>query len=133
MGAWGVLAFDNDDANDWADGLGADLVAVESAFDAVEVSDGYVEAPTASAALAACEVLARLLGHAGHTSGSTERVDQWVADHPQAVPGPLLTRAVTVIDRVVADDSELAELWSESPRAGDWAAAVADLRGRLTP
>ncbi len=130
MGAWGVLAFDNDDANDWLAGLGPDLVAIESAFDAVDVTDDYVEAPTASAALAACEVLARLRGHVGYTDASTEAVDRWVADHPQAVPRPLLARAVAVVDRVAADDSELAELWSE---AGGWAAAVAALRSRLTP
>ena len=38
MGTWGVLAFDNDDANDWAYGLDSvsDLSLVESAFDDVE-------------------------------------------------------------------------------------------------
>ncbi len=131
MGAWGVFAFDNDDANEWLDGLGPDLVAVESAFDAVEVTDDYVEAPQASAALAACEVLARLSGRGGYSNPFTGAVDQWVADHPQPVPPPLLARAVATLDRVVADDSELAELWAESPRAAEWAAAVADLRRRL--
>jgi Domain of unknown function (DUF4259) len=46
MGAWGVLAFDNDTANDWAYGLEdvADLSLVESAFDElVDVGDHYVE------------------------------------------------------------------------------------------
>jgi len=63
MGAWGVLAFDNDEANDWAYDLveADDLSLVESAFDMVAAADDYLEAPDASNALAACEVLARLI------------------------------------------------------------------------
>ncbi len=68
MGAWGVLAFDNDDANDWAYGLEniSDLSLVESAFSQLEAADNYLEAPAACEALAACEVIARLLGHTGY-------------------------------------------------------------------
>jgi hypothetical protein len=67
MGAWGVLAFDNDDAADWAYDFAEadDLSLVESAFDTVAEAEDYLEAPEASNALAACEVLARLNGKAG--------------------------------------------------------------------
>ena len=42
MGAWGVLAFDNDAAGDWADDLeGADdLTLVESALEEVAAAEG---------------------------------------------------------------------------------------------
>ncbi len=84
MGAWGVLTFDNDDANDWAYGLDDvdDLSLVESTFDVLEESDDYLEAPDASNALAACEVLARLNGKPGYKNSYTEKVDDWVAAHP---------------------------------------------------
>ena len=51
MGAWGVLAFDNDDANDWAYGLEgtSDLSLVNEAFRRVEASTGgYLEQDTAA-------------------------------------------------------------------------------------
>lgn len=64
MGAWGVLAFDNDDACDWAHDLESvdDFSLIESAFEDVESEDEYLEADEASIALAACEVLARANG-----------------------------------------------------------------------
>src|SRR6185369_8090049 len=86
MGAWGVLAFDNDDANDWAYDVEDtdDLSLVESAFGAVEEAEDNLEAPDASNALAACEVLARLKGKAGYKNSYTAKVDEWVAAHPLA-------------------------------------------------
>jgi hypothetical protein len=131
MGAWGVLAFDNDDANDWAYGLEktSDLSLV-SAFAQVNEGEDYLEAPVASEALAACEVLARLLGRPGYQNAYTEKVDQWVKQHPQKISPALLERASAVIDRVLADKSELRELWDEGD-AEEWLQAVENLRGRV--
>ena len=133
MGAWGVLAFDNDDANDWAYDLeGADdLALVESAFDTIEQTDDYLEAPDASNALAACEVLARLNGKSGYKNSSTEKVDEWVAAHPQTPSPALLKRADAAIDRILGENSELKELWADSDQNGAWLASVEDLRQRL--
>ncbi len=104
MGAWGELAFDNDAAGDWADGLDEvhDLSLVEAAFDEVEeVGDGYLEMESACNALAACEVLARLLGHPGYQSASTEVADRWVAAHKLTPSAALLKRALHAIDRIL--------------------------------
>ena len=133
MGAWGVLAFDDDDANDWAYGLEEvdDLSLVESAFEVIEEADDYLEAPDASNALAACEVLARLNGKAGYKNAYTEKVDDWVAAHPVKPPAALLSRANSAIDRILSDDSELRELWADSDKNGEWLAAVENLRERL--
>ena len=132
MGAWGVLAFDNDDANDWAYGLDDvdDLSLVEGAFEAVEGEDDYLEAPEGSNALAACEVLARLLGNPGYQNAYTEKVDQWVKRNPIKPPPELLARASSVIDRILGEESELAGLWEEAG-ADAWRKSVEDLRGRL--
>ena len=131
MGAWGVLAFDNDDANDWAYGLDDidDLSLVESAFKAVEEAGDYLEAPDACNALAACEVLARLKGNPGYRNSYTEKVDEWVERHPGKPSDRLLTRASSVIDRILGK-SELRELWEEGD-AADWLRCVEELRGRL--
>jgi hypothetical protein len=135
MGAWGVLAFDNDDANDWANDLNHvdDLSLVQAAFDSVAESEDYLEAPDAANALAACEVLARLLGNPGYQNSYTEEVDNWVASHPQSPPAALLVCANAVIDRILGSDSELKELWSESDENSNWLASVNDLRRRLEP
>ena len=135
MGAWGVLAFDNDDANDWAYGLddADDLSLIESAFETIEEADEYLEAPDASNALAACEVLARLNGKPGYTNSYTEKVDQWVATHPSKPSAALLARAGACIDRILGENSELRELWSDSDENDPWLASVEELRGRLGP
>jgi hypothetical protein len=132
MGAWGALAFDNDDANDWANGLNnvSNLSLVVSALAQVQGCDTYLEAPVASNALAACEVLARLMGRPGYQNPYTETVDQWVSRHRQVPSREILARADSVIDRILADNSELRDLWEEGD-ASEWIASVEDLRSRL--
>ena len=134
MGAWGHLPFDNDTTNDWAYGLDDvdDLSLVESAFDEIEaVGTDYLDQDVACNALGACEVLARLLGHPGYTNAYTEKVDQWVTAHKLKPPPALLKRASSAIDRILGSDSELRELWEEGDEAGDWRAAIEDLRVRV--
>jgi Domain of unknown function (DUF4259) len=53
MGAWGIRAFENDDACDWAGQLAEsdDLTVIERAIDAALVDAGdYLEAPDAAVA-----------------------------------------------------------------------------------
>lgn len=132
MGAWGVLAFDNDDANDWAYGLDevSDLSLVEDALGAVGEAVDYLEAPEACEALAACEVLARLKGNFGYQNAYTAKVDQWVKQHPVRPTPQLLAQASMAIDRILADGSELRELWEEDD-SSEWVGAVEDLRRRV--
>ena len=134
MGAWGHRAFDNDAANDWAYGFERvdDLELVEAALrDLEEVGDEYLDQDVACAALAACEVLARLRGNLGYRDAYTRKVDEWVAAHPLTVGPELLDRARTAIDRIDGESSELRQLWEEGD-ANAWRAEVADLRARLT-
>ncbi|MBX3468564.1 MAG: DUF4259 domain-containing protein [Planctomycetes bacterium] len=107
---------------------------VEAALAAVEAvgGDAYLDADVACEALAACEVLARLAGRPGYQNAYTESVDDWVAAHADlAVPPALVARATAVIDRVLGERSELAELWDEGDGA-PWRATVDDLRRRVT-
>ena len=134
MGAWGVLAFDNNEACDWASDLekAADLSLVEAAFAAVAGPAEYLDAHEACNALAACEVLARLLGSYGYRNPSTEAVDAWVASHQIQPTSDLLARADAVIDRVLGENSELGDLWDESEGVGvKWHQSVDELRHRL--
>jgi hypothetical protein len=133
MGAWGVLAFDNDAANDWAYDLeGAKgLSLVESALEAVAaVGEDYLDSDVACNALAACEVLARLQGRSGYKNAYTEKVDKWVAAHKLVPSAELLAEASAAIDRILSENSELRELWEEDDGEG-WRLAVEDLRKRV--
>jgi Domain of unknown function (DUF4259) len=141
MGTWGILAFDNDTALDWAYGLEShkDLKLVEAALERVasddeeddDDDDEYLELDAACEALAACEVLARLRGRHGYKNTHTEDVDDWVALHPMVPPPQLLERAHVAIERILGKSSELADVWAESPESKAWRKAVADLQERV--
>ena len=133
MGAWGAGSFENDMACDWTAGLEdvADLSYIEETLtDVLEDDEEYLDSDPASAAIGACEVLARLKGHSAQCDPFTESVDAWVAAHPQPVPDKLIKLALKTLDRILAPDSELLELWDETG-SRDWHNAVEDLRKRL--
>jgi hypothetical protein len=134
MGAWGADTFDNDTACDWVYDLEEcdDLSFVKETLERFfESSDDYIDADIGSEALAACEVIARLRGNFGVHNSYTESVDQWVESHSKLKTDGLLPMAQRVIDRVLTDDSELAELWGDSDSHDEWLAAVENLRSRL--
>jgi hypothetical protein len=133
MGAWSAETFGNDTACDWSYGLENvdDLSLVRQAFEAVlDEGDDYLDADIACEGLAACEVIARLKGNWGVRNSFTEPVDQWVETHKAAPSETLVRTALAVIDRVLAPQSELRELWEEAD-ASEWRGAVADLRARV--
>jgi Domain of unknown function (DUF4259) len=130
MGTWGVTAFDNDEACDWAlhlesvDDLSlidSTLARIENSPNRIKVRDGYI-------ALGACEVLARLRGNHPYTSPA----DDWVASHPLKPSIGLLERASAVIDRILSENSEVRDLWNQEPAyLNQWIASVENLRQRL--
>jgi Domain of unknown function (DUF4259) len=131
MGAWGTGPFDNDDVLDWepewddAD----DLIPARLAVMEAVLSDEYLEAPEASRAVAAAEIIAasRGVGSAALPDG----VAAWLSAHPGAADADDADAAVRAIDRVLADRSELKELWDEAGDPG-WAEGLKDIRNRLT-
>lgn len=132
-GAWDVGPFDNDDALDWVWELtdSDDLSALDRAFEQVLRSPEYVEAPTASIAIAAAEVLAAVRGQPA--DGLPDEVVDWVQGHRLKADERLATRASKAIERIMDDDiSELAQLWADSPElASAWRSGLKDLLGRL--
>ena len=64
MGAWGISAFENDNALDWLGDFcdNPNEQSLEDAFAAVnEIGEEYLEAPESDEALIAAEVIASLL------------------------------------------------------------------------
>ena len=132
VGAWGCDSFGNDDAMDWVGDLeeADDLAPVRDAFAAAPPAGEYLEAPVASVALAAAEVVAALRGRPA--ADLPEEVTAWVTAHAAPPDSALLARAREMVARV-AEASELRQLWDEA-KAHDreaWLAGVADLGARL--
>ena len=133
MGTWALHSFANDDACDLISNLieGADLSPVQEAIERVQSTAGYLEAPEAQQAIAACEVVALVLGRASAASQAEEELTAWVARVKPSVEAAVVSQAVQVVDRVLAPDSELRELWQESDEFNAWQADVRTLRARL--
>ena len=134
MGTWGPGIFDNDTAADWAFGLEdlPDTQYIEKTLERVIATrDAYLEAPDAEEALAAAEGVARLRGRWGVRSTYSEPLDEWVEAVKLQPAASLVAMAIRAIDRVLAEPSELVELWQEADEYDAWKEGVLGLRARL--
>ena len=123
MGTWSHESFGNDTANDWAYELedATDFVVIEAALQvALDEGDEYLDADLAMEAIAAVEVIAKRLGKGTQSDVYTEKVDQWLETISEQPSDDLLSLAKRVLERIVADDSELKELWLESDEYELW-------------
>ncbi len=96
MGTWSHEPFGNDSANDWAYDLEdqSDLSLVVGAIQAVlDNGDDYLDSDLAVEAVAAAEVLAKMLGRGTQSDAYTEKVPllnfEWVAARIDRSLGPL--------------------------------------------
>ena len=131
MGAWSSDPFGNDTAGDWAYGLEDvdDLSLIEETIQKLlDVGDDYLESPAAEEAIAAIDTIARLKGRFYAKNAYTESVDAWVATHQIVPPAPLVLNALKALDRILSDQSEAMELWSESDDFEAWKKHISDLR-----
>jgi hypothetical protein len=132
MGTWAPDTFGNDIACDWAWKIAEqmDLQPVREKLDQVlGVGEDYLEADLAAEALVACEVVARLQGRWGKRNAYSADIDKWVIENPQRPSHDLIQKATQAIDRITAEESELAEEWDYTGD-GAWRASVAELRAR---
>ncbi|HTP76426.1 MAG TPA: DUF4259 domain-containing protein [Rhizomicrobium sp.] len=136
MGAWGKGALENDDACDYADMIadGKDLSGLERTLDtAIQAGEDYLEVSDGAEALAAGEIVARLLGRPGALTPRTAKIDEWISGLKQAPGAPLVDKAVQAVTRVMTEPSELMEIWIDSDNFDDWQDGVEDLLHRLKP
>jgi Domain of unknown function (DUF4259) len=135
MGAWGTGLFENDDAGDWTvyflDAPSERLL--RAAFEAVIGVEDYIERDLGGSALAAAEVLAAATGRPCRDIPPELR--DWAEGNRGVAAQELVGKALAAIDRVmIAESSEVAELWFETAAdidAAGWVAKVDDLRQRL--
>jgi hypothetical protein len=126
MGAWGLLFDENDDAADWlADFADAPDWSIVDA--ALVLDEEYIEAPEASNALAAAEIIAAAKGNA------SPRLDAEIRDWARSQAGEAATRAAKAIEALsrIRDASELSELWEETDEFADWKTSVDETISRL--
>jgi len=133
MGTWSHEPFGNDTACDWGYDLveSDDLSLIEQAITSVLETGGYLDADLGSEALAAVEVLAKLIGKGTQSDAYTEEIDKWVKKHTFFPGEELLIRACQAVDRVLSDNSGLKELWDETDD-NSWSVSVERLRGVLS-
>lgn len=130
MSAWGTGTFDNDDAMDWLVELQAtdDEAFLQTTLEAA--GECYLEAPEGARILCACELVAALTGQAA--SDLPEIAREWVEQHPVLDVHALLPIAINGLDRVLAMDSELEELWRENAdEYTAWRQNVLTLKAKL--
>ena len=130
MGAWSHEPFGNDTACYWVYDLleTEDFSLIESALDAVmENGDEYLNSDVASEAIAAIEVIVKLLGKSTQTDGYTEEIDEWVKKHKQQPTQELLQKAQQVLNRIQSPESELLELWEEGEGGTEWKTTLQQL------
>ena len=134
MGTWSHESFGNDTANDWAYELedATDFSVIETALQvALDEGDEYLDADLAMEAIAAVEVIAKRLGKGTQSDVYTEKVDQWLETISEQPSDGLLSLAKRVLERIVADDSELKELWLESDEYELWLGNIQQLNDAL--
>ncbi len=127
MGAWSHEPFGNDTACDWAYELddATDLATIESALDAILDEElDYIDASDAEEAIAAIEVIAKLLGQGTQTDSYTERVDEWVQQVKLLPNTELVQKAKDAIAIILSEKSELVELWEDNE---DWQTSMTQL------
>lgn len=131
MGAWGAGPFENDDAADWVWELEDDengSVVIAALSEIVDLPWGDdIEAPEASNAIAAAEIIAAARGSHGAQLPSEAR--EWIRVNAGRVDASWLALAAGAVERI-SIDSELKELWDEAG-SDEWPRLIADLLTRL--
>jgi len=129
VGAWGTGSFENDDAADWIGQLN-NLAAADLSGILAQAADdpAYLEAPAASTAVAAAEVVAALSG--SPAAGAPPAIAEWTQKNRQALTAELKALAVRALERV-RRNSEVKDLWMEADGLNDWIAAIQDLQARI--
>jgi len=133
MGCWAISSFGNDNAVDWLYGLTeqSDLSLVRETISQLLAEGGYLDAPYATEALAAIEVVAAALGRPTDAARAEENLMEWLDRVKPSPDASLVSDAIRAIDRILASESELRELWEETEDFSEWQADVTGLRTQL--
>lgn len=129
MGAWGYGSFENDDAADFLDDVtdSGDTSLLREALDNVLTSTEYVEAPDACQAIIAAEIIAAMCGRPTLAAERQEELSEWLQRIRPAMDPELVSQARAALLRILAENSELRELWEEAEDYSEWQASLSEL------
>jgi hypothetical protein len=131
MGAWDSGPFGNDDALDFLDYLAelTDAERVPRIRAALEIADGYLEAPEACAAIAAAALVAMANGMPPDEALMSDEM-AWAT---RALPADsdIRAQARAALARVGGADSEWRELWEEEGSLAEAATVLDGIRDHL--
>ncbi|MFI6008656.1 DUF4259 domain-containing protein [Streptomyces sp. NPDC051243] len=133
MGTWDVHPFDNDTAADFANDLDDATMAereslIRRALLRAADNQDYLEAPEAEEAVAAAALVA-----ARCSVGEPVSIPYGPEEPIPTLPVELRPLAVEALERVLADESELSDLWGQSEGGVDWRVGIGRLRQVLDP
>lgn len=135
MGAWGSGVYDNDEAVEFAADVvhGGGLERIDEALERViATGDDYLEAPEASEAVAAADVVTRLRGRNIPEGTGVAELDLWLEEVDFFAGEAQVEKARAAMARVLRKPSELMELWSETGELdAGWARGVELIVRRL--
>lgn len=129
MGAWGYGSFENDDAADFLDDVtdSGDTSLLREALDNVLTSTEYVEAPDACQAIIAAEIIAAMSGRPTLAAERQEELGEWLQRIRPAMDPELVSQAREALLRILAENSELRELWEEVEDYSEWQDSLSEL------
>lgn len=134
MGAWGIGAFENDDAMDWVwglDGDNADEVLAETLQNVARASPAaYLDLQDGANAVAAATIVAAAVE--GGADGLPNEATDYLGRRTGKPDAELRRIAIAALDRATGGDSEVAELWDETDDGPEWRQSIAALRERLS-
>jgi hypothetical protein len=132
MGAWGEKAFENDSALDWLNDLETEGVdALRDVLERVADTDeeDYLDLDDGAPAIAAAEIVAAARGRG--RDRLTKPVIAWLDANANDLVEEDLLLAARAVERVVAGNSELRELWEDGGSDSPWHADVRTLLTRV--
>jgi hypothetical protein len=133
MGAWGTGIFDDDTARDFLGELAGSKKPLDLMKRVLEDAPGseYLEYDAGQSVLVSSAVIDTILSGTRH-GDDLEELDVLVKKHKPDDASPLKSFAVAAIRRVLADASELGELWAENAEEyPKWRSSVEALAARL--
>jgi hypothetical protein len=130
MGAWGLLAFENDTALDWVAPITASKARqrVGAALSRVQRTS-TLDSDLGCVGLAACEIVASASGHPHEAT--PESLDRVIYRLSLEDLDDFRYRATACLGRIAGQRSELAELWEQSATRDEWVGYVEGLARRL--
>lgn len=126
MAAWGTKTFEEDTANDWIKELIDSEDAREFLFESLSIDPGYIEADQAALVLAASETLIALLDEP--RAGVPGELVDWLGDNECDDVSDLPLIAIPALAKVIGDESELRDIWSDSEDFEEWLENVESIR-----